>query len=1054
MIGNLSMPSWVAGRAAMVRRGGHGARLRRLDLRGGTVDIGAWLLGLGMERYEAAFRAHDVDAAVLRQLTARDLIGLGVASIGHRRKLLAAIARLNEPGAETPSPAVARPEAERRQLTVMFVDLVGSTALSGRLDPEAMGAILRDYQNAAAREIGHFDGHVAKLMGDGILAYFGWPQAHEDDAERSVRAGLAVVAAVARLAGGGQPLACRVGIATGLVVVGELVGAGSAQERTVVGETPNLAARLQALAKPGQVVVALGTRQLLGRLFALRALRSPRLKGITEPARAFAVTGAGHAGNRFEARQGSLPLPMVGRDRELARLVERWRLAQAGAGQAMLVTGEAGIGKSRLVHGLRGAIAATPHTLSCWQCSPFHRETPLWPVTQALADEPAAEVPTGPGAEVRRQEQIRTLLDHHFRLAARRPLLVILEDAHWADATTLELAGHLLERFATAPILFVIVSRDEELPPLPAAPILPRLTLGRLGRAEAAAMVAGLAPDPAIATMLLDTVLARTDGVPLFVEELTKALAERVPGGVDEPPGGPEVPASLHDTLMARLDRLGDAKEVAQLAACIGREFEHRLLAAIADRPERELRRSLERLCAAELLVRHGRPPSARYGFKHALVRDVAHESLLMGRRAAIHARILDAIERGVAMVTEEETARHAAQSEQWAKALHHYGLAGRAAIERAAHAEGLSLADRALAAGAHLAGDLTAEVAMIDLRRVRSGAYLAIGDTPRMLAELRDAEASAGRYGMTRLSCRLRAQRAQVESIYGHSAWRAIRYGQEALRIAGTLRDAELTASARFALAHAYWIAGDYQAAEAQLARDAEAYRHGLRITAVGSGGTLAVDGLALLGDCLGQLGRWDEAVARGGEARIVAAGSGNPWDLSVANHHLARTHLARGDADAALPLVEWSLDFARRNGLRMALPRQQALLGQVAMVAGRPAEALDLLEPAIAACGEMQLQFPCAYAQMLRAEASLAIGRGDASALAGDVLELARARGYRAIQAAALRLLGAAALADDPPSARTHLAAARELGQSLAIVPELEALAVLERQLGQSAA
>ena len=1054
-----------------------------LSQRDGAVEIGAWLRGMGLGRYEPAFRDNDVDVAVLRQLTAEDLVGLGVGSVGHRRKLLAAIAQLAgpSPAAGSPSAGIGR-VAERRQLTVMFVDLVGSTALSARLDPEAMSALLRGYQNAVTDEIRRFEGHVAKFMGDGVLAYFGWPHAHEDDAERAVRAGLGSVAAVAKLGGGGKPLACRVGIATGLVVVGELVGEGPAQEQAVVGETPNLAARLQGLAKPGQVVVAESTRQLLGRLFELRELRSHKLKGIAEPVPAFTVLRAGRAGSRFEAKLGSIPPPMVGRDQELAVLVERWRQARAGEGQAVLVTGEAGIGKSRLLRGLRDAVADTPHTECCWQCSPFHQDSPLWPVTQDLLGnraptvaalerrfagsgvDPARAVPLlaglmglapgeGPrtlelGPEGERRELMLALLDHLLGLAARRPLLVLLEDAHWADATTLELARLLLERIGAAAILLVVTSRPEDLPALPAPSWLTPLTLGRLGRAEIAAIIARLAPDPSLAARLLDTVVRRTDGVPLFVEELTKTLAERGPSH-DELAAGPDVPASLHDTLMARLDRQGEAKDVAQLAACIGREFEHRLLAAIADRPERELRRSLDQLCAAELLFRRGKPPDATYSFKHALVRDVAHESLLKGRRLGIHGRLLDAVERGVVAASAEETAYHAALAEQWAKALHHYGVAGKAAIARAAHTEGLGLIDRALAAGGRLAGDITAEVAMIDLRRVRSWAYLTIGNTPRMLAELRDAETRAARFGMTRLSCQLRAQRAQVESNFGYSARRAVRYGQEALRIAATLHDADLSAAARFALGHSLYIAGEYHAALAQLAHDAAGYRQGLRIPSVGSSGTLAVDGLALMGSCLGQLGRWDEAIAHGDEARSVATATGSPWDHSIANHHLARTWLARGDAASALPLIEWNIEFNQRNGLRVALPWQQALLGQAAMVTGRPNEAIDLLDQAIVACSEMQLLYTGAHALMLKAEACLAAGRADAGTVATEALELARARGYRAIEATALRLLATGALAIEPTTAQQHLSGARAIVEALDIGPELDAITTLERRL-----
>jgi class 3 adenylate cyclase len=356
------------------------------------LDIAAWLRELGLERYVEAFEANDIDTAVLHSLNADDLKELGVTSLGHRKKLLEAIATLGEPAgrpmaapAEAPRAATAR-EAERRQLTVMFVDLVGSTALAARLDPEDMREVLRAYQDTCAGVIARFEGFVAKFMGDGVLAYFGYPQAHEDEAERATRAGLALAATIGGLrAPNGDALAARVGIATGLVVVGDLIGEGAPQEQAVVGETPNLAARLQAVAAPGQVVIAEPTRRLLGASFELEDLGEHDLKGIARPVDAFAVTGERSVESRFEARSGLALLPMVGRDQELALLLERWTQAKAGEGQGVLLVGEAGIGKSRISRALLDAVANEPHTRIRYQCSPYHADSPLWPVIQQLS---------------------------------------------------------------------------------------------------------------------------------------------------------------------------------------------------------------------------------------------------------------------------------------------------------------------------------------------------------------------------------------------------------------------------------------------------------------------------------------------------------------------------------------------------------------------------------------------------------------------------------------------------------------------------------------------
>ncbi|HEX6014956.1 MAG TPA: adenylate/guanylate cyclase domain-containing protein, partial [Geminicoccaceae bacterium] len=352
------------------------------------MDIGAWLAGLGLGEYEAAFRDNHVDAELLPSLTGDDLRDLGVASVGHRRRLLAAIAALGEAGAG-PSPAAdgsmtarsaergdepPQSRAERRQLTVMFVDLVGSTELSRALDPEDMGELIRAYQNTVAGEITRFEGHVAKFMGDGVLAYFGWPAAHEDEPERAVRAGLAVAGAVGAMAPPkGRPLQTRVGIATGMVVVGDLIGQGAAQEQTVIGETPNLAARLQERASPGGMAIAAATRKLLGDLFRVRPLGEVRLKGFDEPVAAFAVLGESSNEGRFAALRATGLIPLVGRTQELALLLERWSQAKAGEGQIVQLLGEPGIGKSRVLEGLRESLAEEGHTRVRYFCSPYHR---------------------------------------------------------------------------------------------------------------------------------------------------------------------------------------------------------------------------------------------------------------------------------------------------------------------------------------------------------------------------------------------------------------------------------------------------------------------------------------------------------------------------------------------------------------------------------------------------------------------------------------------------------------------------------------------------------
>jgi class 3 adenylate cyclase/predicted ATPase len=646
------------------------------------VDIAAWLRELGLERYEQAFRENEVGLDVLPKLTAEDLKEIGVIPVGDRRRLLEGIAALAHEG----EPAHVRPasgagessrrsaEAERRQLTVMFVDLVGSTALSAQLDPEDMREVIRGYQDAVVVEIARFEGHVAKFMGDGVLAYFGYPQAHEDDAERAVRAGLALAGTVAQLkAPTGGALSSRVGIATGLVVVGDLVGEGAAQEQAVIGDTPNLAARLQGIAAPGRVVIADATRRLLGASFALEDMGARELKGLAKPVVGFAVTGERTIESRFEAMSGSSLLPMVGRDQELALLLERWAQAKAGEGQGVLLVGEAGIGKSRISRALLDALADEPHTRIRYQCSPYHIDSALWPVIQQLSHAAGLAVadPTDAkldkleallglaGAEAgdpgpliaallgldgaarygalditalaQRARTLEVLVQQLLGLAARHPVLVVLEDAHWVDPTTLELIERGLDRIADARVLILLTSRPDQQPELAAHPRVTRLTLNRLSRGAAEAIIITRLGGDRLATETIDAIITRTDGVPLFVEELTKAVLEASEAGI---------PASLHDSLMARLDRIPEVKDVAQIAAVIGRDFSHELLAAVAPLDPETLAGALTRLADAELVFRRGAPPHATYSFKHALVQEVAYGSLLRSRRQQLHALV------------------------------------------------------------------------------------------------------------------------------------------------------------------------------------------------------------------------------------------------------------------------------------------------------------------------------------------------------------------------------------------------------------------------------
>jgi class 3 adenylate cyclase/predicted ATPase len=718
------------------------------------MDVGGWLRRLGLEQYEAAFRENKIDDTVLPSLTAEDLKDLGVGFVGDRRKLLDAIAVLRaEANGPTPlsDTASARDEAvkdtaERRQVTVMFSDLVGSTSLSARMDPEDLREIISAYQACVADTVRRFGGFVAKYMGDGVLVYFGYPQAHEDDAERAVRAGLGLIDAVARLPAP-EPLQVRIGAATGLVVVGDLIGSGEAHERGIVGETPNLAARLQGIAEPNTVVIAEAARRLLGNLFELRDLGPQELKGIAGPVSAFAVLRASSVASRFEAMHSGGLTALVGREEELDLLLRRWARAKTGEGQVVLLSGEAGIGKSRLSAALMEGIAAEPHTRLRYFCSPQHTDSAFYPIIGqferatgfALGDTPRAKLdkldallaqtstskqdaallaemlslpndgryPALELAPERRRQKTLDAFGAQLRTLARSsPVLMIVEDAHWADPTSLEAFGRTVDRIATLSVLLTMTFRPEFEAPWVGQPHVTALAINRLGHREIGTLIDRVLGNKPLPANLRKDIIERTDGIPLFVEEMTKAVVEA--GGEPEamqmaaavPVPSMAVPASLQASLMARLDRLGPAKELAQIAAAIGREFSHALLAAVVRKPEAELGSSLDRLIRAGLLFRKGVPPHATYLFKHALVQDAAYSTLLREPRRALHARIAEALESQFAELAEaqpELLAYHCTEAGLVEKAATLWGKAGQRSLERSALIEAIAQLTHAL---------------------------------------------------------------------------------------------------------------------------------------------------------------------------------------------------------------------------------------------------------------------------------------------------------------------------------------------------------------------
>jgi class 3 adenylate cyclase/tetratricopeptide (TPR) repeat protein len=709
-----------------------------------TGDLSQWLEELGLGQYAQAFVDNDIEVDSLSRLTEDDLKELGL-SIGHRRKLQAGIEALSadEPPAspKAPAPHVApQPtEAERRQLTVLFCDLVGSTELSAKLDPEDMRDVLRAYQEACSKVIDCYEGYVAKFMGDGVYAYFGYPKAHEDDAERAITAGLGILEAVGGLQ---QDLAVRIGIATGNVAVGDLIGKGASEEANVVGEAPNLAGRLQGVAEPNTVVIGDMTHTLAGRLFETEDLGPHEFKGFAAPINVWSVKGQKRSESRFEAISAGRLTDLVGRDEELEILGRRWQRAKNGEGQVVLISGEAGIGKSRLVHAFRETLEEDHIAFRVLQCSPNQTNSALLPFYEPIlaqmgiapddtdeakldkleawirlmGQEPDEVAPLFgalvnfdtssryPPLNVSPQKQRAMLLEafaqRFVRASEKHGLILVVEDAHWIDPTSLEHLNLHIAQAQDQPNAMVIVTyRPEFNAPWIGQPHATLIALNRLSRRQCKTIVANISRGASLSTQLIEQIAQRTDGVPLFLEELTRAVLETSQDG--RVATGRDVPTTLQDSLEARLDRLGTAKEIAQIGAVIGRSFDYELLSHVAAQDDLALNQALDGLVDSGLLTVNGTVPNATYTFKHALVQDTAYRSLLRKPRMDIHARIGKSLEDHPPdmVVTEPEIlAHHYTEADLTELAIPLWCRAGKRAIEQSADVEAVAHLNRALA--------------------------------------------------------------------------------------------------------------------------------------------------------------------------------------------------------------------------------------------------------------------------------------------------------------------------------------------------------------------
>ena len=716
------------------------------------MDVADWLRTLDLSRYEAAFRENSVSIDLVPSLTSEDLKYLGVTPVGHRRRLLDAIAVLRADADLARDPQAASADhlrqplqsaAERRNISVMFCDMAGYTSLSSHLDPEDLSAVIRGYQACVARAIARFHGFIARYVGDRVLSYFGWPEASEADAESAVRAALAVITEVGQAPIGNETLQVRIGVATGLVVVGEAIGTGDARQQTAIGETPNRAARLQDLSGGNGIVIDEATRRQIGGLFDCIDIGPVRLKGLPEPVHVWQVLKEAPIDNRFEALHATAPLtPLVGRRDELDLLMRRWAQAKAGLGQVVMISGEPGIGKSRLAAELGKRLLGEDYRRLRYFCAPNHANSPLYPIIGQLASAAGLDqsdavakrwtklraflASSGTDAQdmvllgdllglisddpsvarlssrAQKEETFAALIRQVEHLCRDRPLLMLLEDVHWADPTTRELLDLFVGHLPGMRVLLVMTFRPELPVPGTGRAGVTSMPLSRLDRTESAQLAGSLTTT--LAPPLLDRIAMQADGVPLFIEELTKAVVE---GAVDIAAAQPAlgVPTTLQGSLLARLDRLSDAKQVAQIGAVFGREFSYELVRAVADLPEPVLAKGLDQLVSSGLAQCRGEPPAATYRFKHALVQEAAYSTLLRTHRQRMHGRIADVLSARQDCAPQVQ-AHHLTEAGRTREAVDRWFEAGQRVAGRSAEPTSRLILHRMTAFAAFQAGD------------------------------------------------------------------------------------------------------------------------------------------------------------------------------------------------------------------------------------------------------------------------------------------------------------------------------------------------------------
>jgi class 3 adenylate cyclase/predicted ATPase len=965
--------------------------------------------------------------------------------------------------------------AERRQLTVMFCELADSARLPECLDPEDLHEVIRAYRGCATAAVERFDGHMATVMGDSVLAYFGYPQAHEDDAERAVRAGLAVTEAMHRLRPGHEPtLQVRIGIATGLVMVGELTGDGPAQEQTAAGFPHNLAMRLGRAAAPDSVLIAAGTRRLVRDLFAYADVGVQDLEGFDESAQIWRVIGESRAASRFEALRGQRLTPLVGRKHELGLLIDRWETAKGGEGQVVLLAGEPGIGKSRLTQALLERVVDEAHVRLRYCCSPCHTNSTLHPVIEQLeraagfgvdddadakldkleallgqaSQSVAAMVPLFatllsipsdrryPSSTLTPQAQkaktFEALLAQLEGLANTQPVLMVLEDAHWLDPTSTELFGQVIDRLRHLPILLLITFRSEFAPPWAGRPHISSITLHRLGREHGAAMIARLTAGRSLPPEVLDQLLAKTDGVPLFVEELTKTVLES--GLLAEvgdhyelsaPLPALAIPTTLHDSLMARLDRLASVKEIAQIGAVIGREFSYQLLSALSPGGEGELQEALSRLVGSQLMFRRGTIPNATYSFKHALVQHVAYESLPKSKRRRLHVEVAKALTDrfpDIATSQPETLAHHLTEGGLAEEAIHYWRRAGQLAAERFANEEACAHFERALTLLPSLPGGVARDQWELDLLTALGSSLISLKGA--------GALAVARVYGRARELSRLLGKTQHlVPALQGlrlryqerNELGTARRMAEELLSLAartrepGDLLEAHRAAGVVSFFSGAFPIAREHLEAGTDLCDTTLHGSHVLR-----SEHDAGMTCLAYAARTLWMLGYQDQAVDHAEQAIVMAQAASHTPSVLEAMIWRAEVAILRREFRTAQEHAAPALATATEHALPLWTGLAAALLGLARCGREQTVDGIAQIRDGVAKSDKASERLMLLHCRAILAEALNSIGQVEEGlAIVEEVIETARSDGVGCWDSPLRRLMGELLLARDARAA-----------------------------------